>query len=93
MTVIGISGLAAALLSGGLSTAATSRLSVLIGICVISLTFIGLDIFRYYSSPQVPGNDYGWVLVIPYCLSLVFVIWRAAIGVAQSDQIDDASAH
>jgi hypothetical protein len=69
-TIAGVSGIASGLL--GQRTAAAARL-LTVAICAVGVAGVAMDAFHYYTELNIPGNSFGWFLIGPFAVALVFI--------------------
>jgi len=75
-TISGIFGVLAGSLSGKfISSRKESAYSVLV-FCVVAIIGVVFDAYNYYEYLDIPGNDFGWYLKVPYIASLILIGWH-----------------
>ncbi len=76
-TAAGSFGVVAAILGGKFSASSITRVYIVIIFCVASIIAILFSAYNYYANLNIPGNNFGWHLKVPYIASLIFIGWSA----------------
>ena len=72
-TMAGVAGIVVGFMVAKLTQEGISGAGLVVGICVLGLVGVGIEAFEYYTKHNVPGNDFGWLLIAPYCVALIFL--------------------
>lgn len=72
-TMAGAAGIVVGFMGAKLTQEGASGAWLVVGICVFGLVGVGIDAFEYYSKHNIPGNNFGWFLIAPYCAALMFL--------------------
>jgi hypothetical protein len=72
-TMAGTAGIVVGFMGAKLTQEGTSGAWLAVGICALGLVGVGIDAFDYYTKHNIPGNDFGWFLIAPYCAALMFL--------------------
>jgi hypothetical protein len=56
------------------------RSFAVITLCIASLIGVTVDAYQYYAHQDISGNYYAWILVGPYSVCLLLIIWKVGSG-------------
>jgi hypothetical protein len=79
-TAAGIFGVLGGMLSGGFDGDSARRSLMVTTFCIASLIGVACDAHQYYAHQQIPGNSYTWILVGPFSVCLLLIIWKVWSG-------------
>ena len=74
-TIMGLAGLGVVFLAGNMARKATVWAILTIALGVVALIGVGADAFSYYGNDPHPGSYYPWVLMAPFAISLITLVW------------------
>ena len=78
-TVVGITSLLAAIIGGEHKSPTAVREGLVLLACGTGIVGVALDVYRYASEAQIPGDAYAWELVGPFLIALCVLAWGALV--------------
>lgn len=75
-TLIGVAGLALGALSQDQKIDDLSIQYTILVLGILCLLGAGLDVYGYYSEARQSGNYYPWILMAPFVIAVLFLMWQ-----------------